>query len=255
MAKVTIQVLEGLERGHVFRDIPTPFTIGREEGNAVQLNDERVSRFHAKVQEDSGQLILTDLESTNGTRVNGHPVKMRILRLGDQISVGRCLLLVGSREQLEQLRHTGPGGLSADAASDGGPGTDEAAIESAFEKGALTGHASPAPVEDVDNLHTTGSGGPTEPTPASELFPNGPPPLPLNLSPLQQAQVSDVLQFIHAHILRVLQHGQERRETDPASDREQRYFAVAPDMWRRLAQLEYDLAVYLETIADPSFRA
>ena len=55
----------------IFDDVPTPLTIGREEGNPIQLNDERISRFHLKIQEDEGKLVLTDLESTNGTKVNG----------------------------------------------------------------------------------------------------------------------------------------------------------------------------------------
>src|SRR5207244_5508422 len=58
---VTFQVLEGIDKGRVFRDLPTPLTIGREEGNILRLNDERVSRFHAKVQIDSEDFILTDL--------------------------------------------------------------------------------------------------------------------------------------------------------------------------------------------------
>ncbi len=100
MAKVTLQLLEGLERGLMFRDLPTPVTIGREDDNTVRLNDERVSRFHAKIQEDGGQIILTDLESTNGTRINGHPIQMRMLQIGDQIAIGRCLLLFGSPEEI-----------------------------------------------------------------------------------------------------------------------------------------------------------
>src|SRR5437764_575259 len=79
MPVVTFQVVEGVDRGRVFRDLPTTpaVTIGREEGNVVRLNDERVSRFHAKVQADSGEIILTDLESTNGTRVNGNVIQIR----------------------------------------------------------------------------------------------------------------------------------------------------------------------------------
>ena len=68
-------------------------TIGREEGNVVQLNDERISRYHIKIQEDGGKLALTDSESTNGTRVNGEDVQLRILRFGDVIAVGRSVLL------------------------------------------------------------------------------------------------------------------------------------------------------------------
>jgi len=102
MALVTVQVLEGLERGRVYRDVETPITIGREDENSVQLNDERVSRFHAKMQEDGERIILTDLQSTNGTRVNGHAVQLRVLRPGDQVGIGRCLLLFGSEEQIRQ---------------------------------------------------------------------------------------------------------------------------------------------------------
>src|SRR5436853_289516 len=97
---VTFQVLEGIDKGRVFRDLPTPLTIGREEGNILRLNDERVSRFHAKVQIDSEDFILTDLESTNGTRVNGTVVQIRRLRFGDRVGIGRSVLLFGSNEQI-----------------------------------------------------------------------------------------------------------------------------------------------------------
>jgi predicted component of type VI protein secretion system len=81
-------------------------SIGREEGNTIQLNDERISRFHAKIQEDQDKLILTDLESTNGTKVNGEDVQLRILRYGDVISLGRSVLVYGSREQIAGRLHT-----------------------------------------------------------------------------------------------------------------------------------------------------
>src|SRR5213593_2671841 len=100
MAKITFQVLEGVDRGRVFRELSTPVTIGREEGNLLRLNDERVSRYHAKIQCDNGEIILTDLESTNGTRVNGNVVQIRRLRPGDRVAVGRSLLLFGSDEEI-----------------------------------------------------------------------------------------------------------------------------------------------------------
>src|SRR2546430_7577561 len=100
MANATFQVLEGVDKGRVFRNLPTPVTIGREEGNVLRLNDERVSRFHAKIQFDNGEVILTDLESTNGTRVNGNVVQIRRLRPGDRIGVGRSPLLFGSDQEI-----------------------------------------------------------------------------------------------------------------------------------------------------------
>src|SRR5438876_2168367 len=102
MAKVTFQVLEGIDKGRVFRDLPTPVTVGREEGNMLRLNDERVSRFHAKVQFDNNEVILTDLESTNGTRVNNNVVQIRRLRPGDRIGLGRSLLLFGSEKEISE---------------------------------------------------------------------------------------------------------------------------------------------------------
>src|SRR6201999_2183194 len=114
MAQITLRVLDGADRGRVFEELPTPVTIGREEGNSLQLNDERVSRFHVKIQEDQDKVVLTDLESTNGTKVNGEDIQLRILRFGDMVSVGRSVLLFGSREQiaarLAPLRGEAPAG-------------------------------------------------------------------------------------------------------------------------------------------------
>jgi len=100
MKTVTFQVLEGVDKGRLFRDLPVPVTIGREEGNILRLNDERVSRFHAKVQFDNDDVILTDLDSTNGTRINGNPVQIRRLRPGDRVGIGRSILMFGSNEEI-----------------------------------------------------------------------------------------------------------------------------------------------------------
>jgi pSer/pThr/pTyr-binding forkhead associated (FHA) protein len=70
MTGITIRVLDGADRGRVFQNLAPPITLGREEGNTIQLNDERISRYHAKIQEDNNKLVITDLESTNGTKVN-----------------------------------------------------------------------------------------------------------------------------------------------------------------------------------------
>src|SRR3954452_13900058 len=119
MSKVTFQVLEGIDKGRTFRDLPTPVTIGREEGNLLRLNDERVSRFNAKVQFDNGEVILTDLESTNGTRVNGNVVQIRRLRPGDRVGVGRSLLLFGSEQEIAARQETISGGNTPTAGAGG----------------------------------------------------------------------------------------------------------------------------------------
>ena len=106
MRTVTFLVLEGVDKGRVYKDLPIPVTIGREEGNGLRLNDERVSRFHAKVQVEDNDIILTDLDSTNGTRVNGTAIQIRRLRAGDQVAIGRTMLLFGTMEEIAARRAT-----------------------------------------------------------------------------------------------------------------------------------------------------
>ena len=109
MVSVTFQVVEGIDKGRIFPELPVPVTIGREDGNVLRLNDERVSRFHAKVQTDKGDIILTDLESTNGTRVNGAAVQIRRLKPGDRVGIGRSILVFGSNRLPEIGRGIGRG--------------------------------------------------------------------------------------------------------------------------------------------------
>jgi hypothetical protein len=123
MQTITLRVVTGADRGRVYPELRPPITIGREEGNSVQVNDERVSRYHVKIQEDDGRLVVTDLDSTNGTRVNGHPCSLKILRYGDTISIGRTVLIVGTREQVASWFNDSPtrsldGNVAAPAADD-----------------------------------------------------------------------------------------------------------------------------------------
>ena len=105
--------MDGIDKGRVYRDLPIPTTIGREEGNHLRLNDERISRFHAKIQREDGDVIITDLESTNGTRVNGMPIQIRRLRPGDQIGIGRSTLLFGSAEEIAVRKADSPSARTA----------------------------------------------------------------------------------------------------------------------------------------------
>ena len=62
--------------------------IGRHSHNEINLRDGSVSRHHAMIVPESGNWILVDLNSTNGTQVNGESVKHRRLDDGDVITVG-----------------------------------------------------------------------------------------------------------------------------------------------------------------------
>jgi pSer/pThr/pTyr-binding forkhead associated (FHA) protein len=72
-------------------------TIGRDDSVATACItiDRYISRKHAKVAEESGSLVLTDLDSRNGTQVDGHPVAgTKAITMGQPFSVGRTLLRV-----------------------------------------------------------------------------------------------------------------------------------------------------------------
>jgi pSer/pThr/pTyr-binding forkhead associated (FHA) protein len=65
-----------------------PILIGRDPGNDVVLDDRRVSRKHAEIRLRLGRYTLYDLQSTNGTYVNGRRVAEKVLDDGDRISIG-----------------------------------------------------------------------------------------------------------------------------------------------------------------------
>lgn len=216
MPPITIQVLEGLERGRCYDDLGTPVTIGREEENTIRLNDERISRFHAKLQEDAGRIILTDLDSTNGTRVNGRPVQMRVLRPGDQVSIGRCLLLFGSRDEIAARAEKGKADRPPLRQAESAAGDDLA---------------------DSDEGSFVLSG----------VIPELPPDLPQGLTPSQRAELSDLLGHVHDEIRRVLLAAEETPTAGPGPTD----MRVSGRGWQRLLRLEMDLAIALRRIADP----
>jgi hypothetical protein len=71
-----------------------PIHIGRAPECELVLRDTRVSRRHARVTARDGVLVLTDLGSTNGTRVNGHRVSEVVLGAGDRIMLGETVLTI-----------------------------------------------------------------------------------------------------------------------------------------------------------------
>ncbi|MFG3026790.1 FHA domain-containing protein [Streptomyces sp. NPDC048254] len=81
--------LEGLLAGERIPVLDTRVTFGRNSENTVVISSLSVSRFHAEIvfDEDKGY-VLSDLESSNGTLVNGEEVESRLLQPGDEISLG-----------------------------------------------------------------------------------------------------------------------------------------------------------------------
>jgi hypothetical protein len=222
MALITLRVLDGADRGRVFADTPTPLTIGREEGNPIQLNDERISRFHLKIQEDQDKIVLTDLQSTNGTKLNGETVQICVLRPGDVIALGRTLLVFGSRAEIAQRLAALRGvDLSAGVTLD----SDECEEEPSAASLDFELNFSEQP--DAEQLlHTL-----------------APPELPGALSPGQAAQLAEMLQYVSLRMRGLIQSV----ESNPKSER----VTLEQRQWQNLIDLESRLADYLRRIGEP----
>jgi pSer/pThr/pTyr-binding forkhead associated (FHA) protein len=70
---------------------PDPIDIGRAEGCAVRLDVPSLSRRHAMIEWNGETHVLTDLNSSNGTRVNGVRITSHALGHRDRIALGDAL--------------------------------------------------------------------------------------------------------------------------------------------------------------------
>ncbi|MCZ9305803.1 DUF3662 and FHA domain-containing protein [Corynebacterium sp. c9Ua_112] len=84
--KVTLTLHDGSDRTYELRKGSN--IIGRGNGVDLRIPDTGVSRQHADITWDGFDAILTDLQSTNGTSVNGTPIENWLLANGDVISMG-----------------------------------------------------------------------------------------------------------------------------------------------------------------------
>lgn len=91
--RIMLTVLEGPDRGKKFLlEGKGPFTIGRQGTNHVVLTDINTSREHALLEYCGDELYLVDLNSKNGTFVNGNAIERKRVGPGDKILIGENLL-------------------------------------------------------------------------------------------------------------------------------------------------------------------
>lgn len=85
----TLHFSEGSLAGRVVRLDRDDATIGRREDNAYVVPDPRVSRVHAQIRKEAGSVIVTDLGSSGGTKVNGTDISgPTVMRHGDRVAFG-----------------------------------------------------------------------------------------------------------------------------------------------------------------------
>ncbi|MFS8084420.1 MAG: sigma 54-interacting transcriptional regulator [Acidobacteriota bacterium] len=86
-------VINGSLKGTTFSLNVDEVSIGRESANVVSLSHRSVSRRHCLIKREGAEFSVLDLDSYNGTFVNGIPVKDHTLAHSDQLRVGSIALL------------------------------------------------------------------------------------------------------------------------------------------------------------------
>jgi hypothetical protein len=91
-APATLTLISGGQPVRVYALGASELSIGRADQSDIALSDPGVSRNHARVLREGDDFIVEDLRSTNGTEVNGQPVRRRRLADGDVIKLASSTL-------------------------------------------------------------------------------------------------------------------------------------------------------------------
>ena len=94
--------INGSSKGSTFPLDEDEISIGRESVSSIPLSHSSVSRRHCLIKRNGDEFVISDLDSFNGTFVNGVPVKEQTLEHADQIKIGSMalLFLTGENEDL-----------------------------------------------------------------------------------------------------------------------------------------------------------
>jgi pSer/pThr/pTyr-binding forkhead associated (FHA) protein len=95
--KATLLVVRGVDQGSRFEVGEALQSLGRGARNEIRILDTEVSRLHAEILNEDGAYVLLDKRSSNGTFVNGKQIRRHVLENGDQIQIGRSVLLFARR--------------------------------------------------------------------------------------------------------------------------------------------------------------
>ena len=245
MSLVTLRIVDGPERGTVYDQIATPISIGREEGNVVRLNDERVSRFHLKIHESEGAVIATDLDSTNGTCINGELVHIWELKPGDMIAVGRSMILVGTRDEIaRRLKALRADKDLPDAVPMGYLKQDIEDEKTLAEDGLPFQSQPPVPFDEttsgmLEELIFQG----LTPDDLAVLHSLLPPQLPKKLAPHQSAQLLEMLQYFYLRIRYLTASAKSNGKDNRVS--------LDLEQWQNIIDLYDRLAHYIKQITEP----
>jgi FHA domain len=96
---VSIKVLEGEDKGTVYPVLKPRLTLGRSNSD-INVDDPLCSRVHCAIEFTDEGVLLRDLGSTNGTLVDGHPIRLAEIADGSTFQIGKHIfqLRISSQE-------------------------------------------------------------------------------------------------------------------------------------------------------------
>jgi predicted component of type VI protein secretion system len=103
---VKVRIVEGPGAGTDF-EIEQAAILGRLETNDIPVQDPKASREHAKIYKQGAKFSVVDLNSSNGTFVNGDQITKRALEHGDRITIGKVTMVFENPEE-EALKAAAP---------------------------------------------------------------------------------------------------------------------------------------------------
>jgi DNA-binding NtrC family response regulator len=104
-AFIVVDHLDDADRGSQVVDLPDgqDVTIGRSASATVHVDDDSVSRMHARIRRNGDTIEVEDLGSRNGTRVNGERISaVTRVSAGDEIAIGPIIAVVGVTSALRR---------------------------------------------------------------------------------------------------------------------------------------------------------
>ncbi len=105
--RASLTILTGNAAGQLFKCGKVLITMGRSPQADLRLDDDGISRHHARIRSETGRSWVEDLSSRNGTFVNGERIEGDVeLKDGDKIQVGRgTVLRFGFQDALDESFH------------------------------------------------------------------------------------------------------------------------------------------------------
>lgn len=102
-----ITIVDGENKGKEYPLVDLPLTIGRKGGNRIVLTDERVSGEHALITYEDGEYVLKDLNSRNGTYVEGRQILREVLTHGKRFRISTTVFEFSDRTKVPVEKEKG----------------------------------------------------------------------------------------------------------------------------------------------------